>query len=134
MLNETSRGQGKKELHFIAPEMAPGQTATVVALLSERPVEGRTYVWTGEPRRSRRLSCMQCHQGLAFPTADELRQEREMLEKTGKVPPLELPRLFPTSQGDDSRWHEALGQYLSSACWECHGRDMVQYEYGQSLD
>ena len=54
--------------------------------------------------------CMQCHQGLAFPTADELRQEREMLEKTGKVPPLELPRLFPTSKGADSRWHEALGR------------------------
>ena len=134
MLNASSRGPGKMELHFVAPKMAKGETATVVALLSEKPVEGRTYVWTGEPRQSRRVSCGQCHQGLALPTGEELRHEHEVLEKTGTPPPLSLPRTFPTSRGRDFRWHEKLGKYMTSACWQCHARHMVQYEFGQSLD
>lgn len=133
MLN-AARAAGKKELHFIAPKMAQGETARVVAALSDKPVEGRTYVWNGEPRQSRRVSCGQCHQGLSLPTGEELRRERQVLEQTGKVPPLELPRIFPTSKGRDFRWHEKLGRYQSSACWECHARHMVQYEFGQSLD
>ena len=118
----------------MAPKMAKGETAHVIAAISERPVEGRTYVWSGEPRQSRRVSCMPCHQGLAFPTGEELRHEWEMLERTGQVPPLKLPRILPTSKGRDSRWHEKLGKNMSSACWECHTRHMVQYEFGQSLD
>lgn len=133
MLNAAARDSGKKELHFITPKMAKGETATVVAAISARPVEGRTYVWSGESRQSRRLSCMQCHQGLALPTVKELRHESQMLEQTGEVPPLALPRILPTSKGHDSRWHEKLHRNLSSACWECHARHMVQYEYGQSL-
>jgi len=134
LLNATARSSGKRELHFVAPKMAKGETAKVVALLSEQPVEGRTYVWSGEPRQSRRLSCGPCHQGSAMPTAEQLRQEGEMLEKTGKVPPLESTRILPTSKGHDSRWHAKLGRYQPSACWECHARYMVQYEFGQSLD
>jgi hypothetical protein len=134
MLNASARGSGKRELHLVAPKMAKGKTAKVIALLSEQPVEGRTYVWSGEPRQSRRLSCGQCHQGLALPTGEELRREAELLETTGKVPPFALPRILPTSKGRDSRWHEKLGRYQSSACWECHSRHMVQYEFGQSLD
>ena len=57
-----------------------------------------------------------------------------MLEKTGKVPPLDSTRILPTSEGHDSRWHAKLGRYQSSACWECHARHMVEYELGQSLD
>ena len=134
MLNASSRGPGKKELHFMTPKMAKGETATVVVLLSEKPVAGRTYVWTGEPRQSRRVSCMQCHQGTAFPTAAELRHERETLAQTGSPPPLNLSHLLPTAKGRDFRWHEKLQTYESSACWECHGRQMFQYEFGQSLD
>jgi hypothetical protein len=134
LLNAAARGTGKKELHFVAPKMARGETATVLAAISEQPIEGRTYVWSGEPRQSRRLSCGQCHQGLALPTGGELRREQELLATTGQVPPLELPRILPTSKGRDSRWHEKLGRFQSSACWECHARHMVQYEFGQSLD
>ena len=134
MLNAAWRGTGKKELHFATPKMAKGETARVVAALSERPVEGRTYVWSGEPRQNRRVSCGQCHQGLSMPTGDELRQERKIMEETGKPPPLDLPRILPTSKGRDSRWHEKLGRYQTSACWECHARHMVQYEFGQSLE
>jgi hypothetical protein len=134
MLNAAARGSGKRELHFVAPKMAEGETARVVALLSEQPIEGRAYVWNGEPRQSRRLSCGQCHQGSTIPTAEQLRQEGEMLEKTGKVPPLDSSRILPTSEGKDSRWHEKLGRYQSSACWECHARHMVEYELGQSID
>ena len=134
MLNASCRGQGKKELHFVAPKMAKGETAGVVAALSERPIEGRTYVWSGEPRQNRRVSCGQCHQGLAMPTGEALRQERKVLEETGKPPALDLPRILPTSQGRDFRWHEKLARYQTSACWECHARHMVQYEFGQSLE
>jgi hypothetical protein len=132
--NAAGRGTGKKELHFLAPKMAKGEILKVVAKLSAQPVEGRTYVWTGEPRQSRRLSCGQCHQGLAVPTGDELRQERKVMEETGKPPPLNLPRILPTSKGRDFRWHAKLGRYQTSACWECHARHMVQYEFGQSID
>jgi hypothetical protein len=134
MLNAAARSSGKRELHFEAPKMAKGETARVIALLSEQPIEGRTYVWSGEPRQNRRLSCGQCHQGAAIPTAEQLRQEGEMLEKTGEVPPLDSSRILPTSEGQDSRWHEKLGRYQSSACWECHARHMVEYELGQSID
>ena len=134
MLNAAARSSGKRELHFVAPKMAEGETAKVIALLSEQPIEGRTSVWSGEPRQSRGLSCGQCHQGSTIPTAEQLRQEGEMLEKTGEVPPLDPSRILPTSKGKDSRWHEKLGKYQSSACWECHARHMVQYEFGQSLD
>jgi hypothetical protein len=134
MLNASWRGQGKKELHFVTPKMARGETAGVVAALSERPVEGRAYVWSGEPRQNRRVSCGQCHQGISPPTGDELRQERKTMEETGKPPALDLPRILPTSKGRDFRWHEKLGRYQTSACWECHARHMVQYEFGQSLE
>jgi hypothetical protein len=133
LANAAWRGAGKKELHFVAPKMAQGETANVVAALSESPVEGRTYVWSGESRQNRRLSCGQCHQGLSLPTGEELRRERKMLEETGKPPSLKLPRILPTSTGRDFRWHEKLGKYLTSTCWECHARHMVQYEFGQSL-
>ena len=134
ILNATAHDSGKKELHFIAPKLAHEEQAQVTALLSEKPVEGRTYVWSGEPRQSRRVSCMQCHQGLSPPTAAQLRQEGQMLEQTGKVPPLVVAQTLPTARGADSRWHEKLGQNFSSACWECHARHMVQYEFGQSLE
>jgi len=134
LLNASARNSGKRELHFVAPKMTKGETAKVVALLSEQPVEGRTYVWSGEPRQSRRLSCGPCHQGPEMPTAEQLRQEGEIVENTGKVPPLESHRILPTSKGHDSRWHAKLGRYQSSACWECHARHMVQYEFGQSID
>ena len=134
LLNASARDSGKKELHFIAPKLAREEQAQVTALLSEKPVEGRTYVWSGEPRQSRRVSCMPCHQGLSPPTAAELRQEGQMLEQTGKVPPLVVTQTLPTARGADSRWHEKLGRNFSSACWECHTRHMVQYEFGQSLE
>jgi hypothetical protein len=134
MLNASCRGKGKKELHFVTPKIARGETASVVAALSERPIEGRTYVWSGEPRQNRRVSCGQCHQGLSIPTGEELRQERKVLEETGKPPAFNLPRILPTSKGHDFRWHEKLGRYQTSACWECHARHMVQYEFGQSLE
>jgi hypothetical protein len=134
MLNAAWRDTGKKELHFASPKMAKGQTARVVAAISERPVEGRTYVWDGEPRQNRRVSCGQCHQGVSPPTGDELRQERKILEETGKPPPLNLPRILPTSKGRDFRWHEKSGRFQVSTCWECHARHMVQYEFGQSLE
>ena len=57
-----------------------------------------------------------------------------MMEETGKPPALDLPRILPTSKGRDFRWHEKLGRYQTSACWECHARHMVQYEFGQSLE
>lgn len=134
ILNAAWRGTGKKELHFPTPKMVEGETARVVARLSEKPIEGRTYAWSGEPRQNRRVSCGQCHQGNCLPTGDELRQERKVLEETGKPPPLDLPRILPTSKGKDFRWHEKLGRYQTSACWECHTRHMVQYDFGQSLD
>jgi hypothetical protein len=134
MLNASRRGQGKKELHFVAPKMAKGEAANVLAAISERPIEGRAYVWSGEARQSRRLSCGQCHQGLSTPTGEELRQERKVMDETGKPPPFHLPRVLPTSKGRDFRWHEKLGKFQTSACWECHARHMVQYEFGQSLD
>jgi hypothetical protein len=74
---------------------------------------------------------MQCHQGVRFPTAQELREERRMLQESGKVPPMELPRIRPTMKGRDFRWHETLQKYVPSTCWECHGRHMIQYEFGQ---
>ena len=134
ILNAAWRGTGKKELHFPTPKMVKGETARVVAKLSERPIEGRTYVWSGEPRQNRRISCGQCHQGLSMPTGDDLRQERKIMEETGKPPALNLPSIQPTSKGQDFRWHEKLGRYQTSACWECHARHMVQYEFGQSLE
>ena len=133
LLNAASRGHGKMELHFGVPKMSRGETLGVVAKLSQQPIEGRGYVWNGEPGQSRRLSCSQCHQGLAIPTAAQLREERQMFTATGKVPPLELPRLLPTSKGEDYRWHKKQGKLLLSTCWECHGRHMVEYEFGQSL-
>lgn len=134
LLNEAALRTGKKELHFGVPEMAEGETMTVMARVSDQPVEGRSYAWTGEPRQSRRLSCGQCHQGLSIPTAKELWEERRLLNETGQVPPLEIAQPFPTTKGRDFRWHAQLNKFQTSACWQCHGRHMVEYEFGQSLD
>lgn len=133
LANAQWRGKGKQELHFWAPKLTKGQVMPAVARLSERPIEGRHYVWSGEPHRNRRLSCSQCHQGLDLPTGSELRKERQCLDETGKAPPLVLPRLLPTAEGHDFRWHEKSKQLHTSACWECHGRHLVEYEFGQSL-
>ena len=86
MLNASWRGKGKKELHFVVPKMAKRETLKVVAALSESPAEGRTYVWSGEPRQNRRVSCGQCHQGLSIPTGEELRQRAEDDGGDGKTP------------------------------------------------
>jgi hypothetical protein len=133
LLHAAARGQGKKELHFLVPRLDKGQTLQVTATLCERPIEGRHFVWTGEPGQSRRVSCMQCHQGIELPSAADLQRERRVFEETGKMPPLELPRLLPWMKGQDMRFHQKLGKTESSACWECHGRHMLQYNFGQSL-
>ena len=133
MRNKAWRDTGKRELHFPAPEMEPGQKRRVVGILSNRKPTHRQYVWSGDPRLNRRVSCGQCHQGLRLPTATELREERERLETTGKVPPMKPFTPLPTTKGRDFRWHVSLGKCQPSACWECHGRHMVEYQFGQSL-
>lgn len=130
MANAAARSPGKQELHFGVPKLAKGETLEAVAIVSTRPLEGRGYVWSGEPSQTRRLSCSPCHQNAAMPSAAELRLERKVLEETGKAPPFQLTKLLPTAKGRDFRWHESLNRFESSACWECHGRHMVEYEFG----
>lgn len=130
---EHAAAQGRKELFFSVNNLKKGEVLNLVARLSPHPVEHRGYVWTGEPRQSRRLSCVPCHQGLALPTAEELQQEREVMAATGKPPPMPGFPPLPTTKGRDFRWHEELKSYQHSACFECHGRHFVEYRFGQPV-
>lgn len=131
--HEPGPGSGRKELFFAVTNLPKGGVQELVAKLSPDPVEHRTYVWTGEPRQSRRLACSPCHQGLALPSAADLRAESEAMAATGKPPPLPVFKPLPSSQGKDFRWHPTLHRFLHSACYECHGREFIEYRFGQAL-
>jgi hypothetical protein len=116
--NEQWQGTRKKELHFQPPAMKAGETIDAWAVLSDEPVRNRGYSWSGEPAMNRRLSCVQCHQGIGFPTTEYLRQEHAAIEADRELPTWDLPTILPTTKGRDFRWHPQIQEYAVKRCCE----------------
>ena len=63
LLNDSA--EGRRELHFLLPELAKGKSIDLKATLSSEPLKGRHFVWKDTPGESMELTCTECHRSIS---------------------------------------------------------------------